>query len=54
VEQPWYADDAGMGGHFSKIRRFFHKLQEIGPSFGYYPEPSKSILVVPQHNLDPL
>jgi hypothetical protein len=52
VEQPWYADDAGAGGKFSEICRFFHKLQEIGPSFGYFPEPSKSILVVSQHNLE--
>jgi hypothetical protein len=52
VEQPWYADDAGAGGSFNEIRRFFCKLEEIGPSYGYYPEPSKSILVVPQHNLE--
>ena len=52
VEQPWYADDAGAGGNFSEIRRFFSKLEEIGPNYGYYPEPSKSILVVRQHNLE--
>jgi hypothetical protein len=52
VEQPWYADDAGADGKFSEIRCFFSKLQEIGPNFGYYPEPTKSILVVLQHNLE--
>jgi hypothetical protein len=54
VEQPWYVDDAGVGGKFTEIRRFFSKLQETGPNpnFGYYPEPRKSILVVPQHNLE--
>jgi hypothetical protein len=52
VEQPWYVDDAGVGRKFFKISCFFHKLQEIGPSFEYYLEPSKSILVVPQHNLE--
>jgi hypothetical protein len=48
VKQPWYADDEGSGGNFSEIHHFFHKLHEISPSFGYYPEPSKSILVAPQ------
>jgi hypothetical protein len=52
VEQPWYADDAGACRKFAKICHFFSKLKEIGPNFGYYPEPTKSILVVPQHNLE--
>ena len=50
VRQPWYADDAGAGGSFSDLRHFFSRLQEIGPSHGYFPEPSKSILVVQEHN----
>ncbi len=32
VEQPWYADDAGAGGKFDDIRKFFRRLQEIGPN----------------------
>jgi hypothetical protein len=53
VEQPWYVDDAGAGGRFIEICHFFCKLEEIGSSYRYYyPEPSKSILVVPQHNLE--
>ncbi len=39
VEQPWYADDAGAGAKFDEIERFFQRLCEIGPLFGYYPEP---------------
>jgi hypothetical protein len=50
VSQPWYADDAGAGGNFDSLRRYFERLQEIGPSRGYFPEPSKSILVVLEHN----
>jgi hypothetical protein len=53
VEQPWHADDAGAGGKFTDVlRRLFLRLQEIGPSFGHHPEPSKSILVVSQHNME--
>ena len=52
VEQPWYADDAGAGAKFDEIERFFRRLCEVGPQFGYYPEPTKSILIVRQHNLE--
>jgi hypothetical protein len=45
--QPWYADDAGAGGKFADIKAMFEDLQKIGPAYGYFPEPSKSILVVP-------
>jgi hypothetical protein len=50
VKQPWYANDAGAGGCFSDIRKFFLQLQEIGPAYGYFPEPTKSILIVRAHN----
>jgi hypothetical protein len=42
VEQPWHVD--GTGGNFDKIRSLFHKLEEIGPDFGCFPEPLKNIL----------
>jgi hypothetical protein len=44
--------DVGAGGKFEAIRRQFVQLKEIRPNFGYYPESSKSILIVPQHNYD--
>jgi hypothetical protein len=44
AEQPWYADNAGAGAKFDKIERFFRQLCNIGPLFGYYPEPTTSIL----------
>jgi hypothetical protein len=38
------------GGNFDSLRHYFQWLQEIRPSRGYFPEPSKSILVVLEHN----
>jgi hypothetical protein len=52
VEQPWYTDDAGAGGKFDAIRHLFLRLQDIAPSFGYFPEPSNSILIVSGHNVE--
>jgi hypothetical protein len=50
VDQPWYANDAGAGAKFGQIRAYFERLQEEGPKFGYFPEPSKIILNVKEHN----
>jgi hypothetical protein len=52
VEQPWYADDAAAGGQFSALHKQFRRLQELGPSFGYFAEPSKSFLIVQPQQLD--
>jgi len=46
VVQPWYAGDAGSTSHFDAIEAFFKDLVKIGPDFGYFPEPSKSILLI--------
>jgi hypothetical protein len=50
VTQPWYADDAGAGATFKRIRATFLRLFQLGPDYGYYPEPTKSILVVSTAN----
>ena len=46
LHQPWYADDAGLGGTLTLINECFTRLKEIGPTYGYYPEPTKSKLIV--------
>ena len=45
--QTWYADDAAAGGKFDELRVYFKLLLKYGPARGYFPEPAKSILVVP-------
>ena len=51
VSQPWYADYAGAGGKFGDILAHFRDLQLKGPAQRYFPEPTKSILVVSEQNV---
>ena len=51
VTQPWYADGAGAGGKFGGVMAHFRDLQLRGPAWGYFPEPTKSILVVSERNV---
>ena len=51
IMNPWYADDTGMGGSFHDIKQCFTTLCDIGPGYGYYPSPPKSVLVVSQANM---
>ena len=46
VLQMWYADDVSAGGCINKLIELFRLLITRGPDFGYFPEPSKSIVVV--------
>eukprot|EP00117_Sycon_ciliatum_P046195 scpid56052/ scgid0290/ len=50
--QAWYADDAAAGGKVRPIRQWWDSLAEKGPSFGYLPNPAKSILLVKPEFLD--
>ena len=51
LHQSWYADDASAAGSLQAIKLYFQELTEVGPKYGYYPEPSKSILIVRDNNL---
>ena len=51
VTHPWYADDVVAGGNSEKILTHFRDLQAWGPTQGYFPEPTKSILVVALRNV---
>jgi len=44
-KQVWFADDATGCDNFVSLRKWFDTLLEIGPLYGYYPKPSKCILL---------
>jgi hypothetical protein len=47
VASPWYVDDAMAAGKLGDVMRYFKRLEVVGKPYGYYPEETKSILVVP-------
>ena len=44
--QPWYDINTAVRGNFYEVSKVFSLLQTIGPVRGYFPELTKSILVV--------
>ena len=52
VTHPWYADDAKPLGTFARLETYFDSLTRQGPGRGYYPEPSKSVIIVRPENLE--
>ena len=49
VKQIWYADDAAAVGKLSDVKTWWDRLIEIGPDYGYYPNASKTWLIVKEH-----
>ena len=48
----WYADDTLACSDLPALKEWFQKLMKVGPSYGYYPEPSKCFIVVNANFLD--
>ena len=46
AHQVWYADDSAAAGKLVSILVWWNELVEKGPYLGYYPEPTKSHLIV--------
>ena len=51
-KQVWFADDATGCDGFLALRKWFDALLELGPLDGYYPKPSKCILLAKPDRVD--
>ena len=51
VRQAWFADDASAAGALHALRRWWDRLIEIGPEYGYFPNASKTWLIVKEESL---
>ena len=50
-QQSWYADDSNAIGKLVEIKVWWQKLVSVGPKFGYFPKPSKTVLIIKDHSL---
>ena len=50
--QVWFADDASANGSLNSLKSWWNMITEEGPSYGYYANPSKTVLIVKQDKLE--
>ena len=50
--QIWFADDASATGSLNSLRSWWDKIIESGPSYGYYANPSKTVIIVKKEKLE--
>ena len=50
VHQVWYADDATGASTCRNLRAWWNGLADLGPTFGYHPNASKTYLVVKEEH----
>ena len=48
----WFADDASAGGRLQHIKNWWDNISQIGPEYGYFPNASKTSLIVKERNLE--
>ncbi len=51
VRQLWYADDSAAEGKLAKLKERWDKLITIEPDYGYFPNASKTKLLVKPENV---
>jgi hypothetical protein len=49
--QVWYADDSSAADTLVSLLKWWNRLNEIGPQYGYFPKAEKTVLIVkhPEH-----
>ena len=46
VSQAWFADDATAAGQLTSLLQWWRQLLSLGPLYGYYPNATKTYLIV--------
>ena len=52
ASQVWFADDSNAVGRLEALRDWWQHLADIGPEYGYFPNASKTTMVVKEECLD--
>ena len=52
VKQAWYADDATAVGGLKHLKQWWEGIAELGPDYGYFPNATKTCLVVKEEYLE--
>ncbi len=52
TRQVCYADDSTTGGSIEDLCQWWSVLTNIGPQYGYYPNPSKTWLLIKENSFD--
>ncbi len=46
TKQCWYADDSAAASTLEELKKWWDTLCDVGPMYGYFPKPSKTVLIV--------
>lgn len=49
--QIFFADDGNAGGTWAQLRQYWSSLCKLGPQYGYFPNSTKTKLLVPEQSL---
>ena len=52
IKQVWFADDASAGGKLDHIKKWWYNIFQIGLEYGYYPNASKTWLIVKEQDYE--
>jgi len=52
MKQVWFANDASAGGRLEHIKNWWDNISQIGPEYGYFPNASKTWLIVKERNVE--
>ena len=52
IKLAWYADDATAGGSLKHLKEWWDRMVKLGPDYGYYPNATKTWLIVKEDHLE--